>query len=111
MTTGTKSPVFAGEPEPLGGLTNELELAKVCPPEFKRDNPWSYYAGQVFFFGASVANWKWKSDDEKERLRQKACLRGLVTTFNLDFTDVLAVAGWMLSEMLSEVPKHVPAQK
>lgn len=105
------SPLFAGNGQPFGGLSNERELAKLCPPEFKRDNPWSGYANRVFFEGANVANWKWKSDDEAVRRHQENCFHSLHDTFNLSHKDKEAVAGWMLSEMLTEVPEYIPSKK
>jgi hypothetical protein len=100
--------LFAGQPGILGGLTNEGELAKLCPKEFKRNNPWSDYATKLFFRGGNIANWKWKSDDVATRRDQAACFCGLLRTFVLLPQDKMAVAGWMLSEMLAELPEYVP---
>jgi hypothetical protein len=99
--------LFAGKPEMLGGLSNEDELAKLCPGEFKRDNPWSDYSRKVFFLGANISNWKWKSANPNIRKHQHACWYGLLGTFGLSRENKEAVAGWMLSEMLSEVPQHI----
>ena len=103
--------LFAGQPEPLGGLTNEDELARLCPDEFKDDNQWSHYAMQLFYRGGNIANWKWKTDDLQTRCRQRACFNGLLVTFGLSHEDKTSVAGWMLSEMLSEVPERVPKEE
>ena len=100
----TPTVLFAGRPEGLGGLSNEEELVKECPPEFLSNNPWSNYASSIFFQGAKVATWKWKSDDPAERRRQMACFKGLLGSF-IDHNEKESVAGWMLSEMLTEVPK------
>lgn len=107
----TTAVLFAGKPQLFGGLSNECELAEACPAEFKRGNPWSSYARRVFFGGANIANWKWKSSDEAERRHQKACFQALLGTFDLKHQDKEAVAGWMLSEMLTEVPEYVPGKK
>lgn len=48
METETASPLFVGNPKPFGGLSNGSELVTMCPSEFKRGNPWSSYASQVF---------------------------------------------------------------
>ncbi len=96
--------LFAGEPGFFGGLSNETELAELCPAGFKTDNPWSDYASRLFSMGGSSRNWKWKSDDGDVCKRQMGCLHGLLGTFELSHQDKLAVAGWMLSEMLAEVP-------
>lgn len=103
--------LFAGQPELLGGLTNEVELAILCPEEFKNNNPWSDYAMKLFYHGGNIANWKWKSDDTATRRHQRGCFSGLLGTFALPHQDKTAVAGWMLSEMLSEVPEHVPYEE
>lgn len=109
MATTTTS--FSGEPQPFGGLSNKRTLAKACPAEFKENNPWSNYASRVFFKGTDIANWKWKSNDEAERQRQKACFQALLDTFDLGHNEKESVAGWMLSLMLTEVPEYVPAKK
>ena len=111
METQTTSPLFAGNVQPFDGLSNERELAKLCPPEFKRGNPWSSYASRVFFGGANITNWKWKSDDKAMRNGQMGCFYSLLGTFGLPHEDKEAVAGWMLSEMLTEVPEYVPGKK
>jgi len=103
--------LFSGSPEMLGGLTNEDDLAKACPEEFQRDNPWSEYASKLFFMGGSIKNWKWKSEDNKVKGRQFACFRGLLGTFGLPHEDKEAVAGWMLSEMLMEVPEYIAGKE
>jgi hypothetical protein len=104
------SKLFAGEPEPFGGLSNEHELARECPAEFKEENPWSSYAMKLFFFGGNIGNWKWKSDNPAERRQQKNRFDFLLGTFGLRHEDKEAVAGWMLSEMLTEVPEHIPGK-
>ena len=103
--------LFTGVPQPLGGLSNEDELTETCPDEFKGNNPWSSYANQIFFRGANISNWKWKSDDEGEQQRQIGCFHGLLGTFGISHEDKSAVAGWMLSEMLTEVPEYVPGKE
>jgi len=99
--------LFAGEPEMFGGLTNENELSKECPEEFKQNNPWSDYAMKLFFSGGNIKNWKWKSDDDEVKGRQFACFCGLLGTFGLPHGYKKAIVGWMLSEMLQEVPEHI----
>ena len=111
MQTQTATKLFTGQPQPLGGLSNEDELAKACPDKFKSGNSWSDYAMQLFFKGGNISNWKWKSDDKAERNRQMGCFRGVLGTFSLRHEDKEAVAGWMLSEMLTEVPEYVPGKK
>ncbi len=103
--------LFSGSPLPFGGLSNELELAKACPPEFRKLNPWSAYADRLFFAGADISNWQWTSSNPDVRSKQLACLRGLLGTFELSHDDKEAVSGWMLSQMLAAVPEHLPPQR
>lgn len=102
-----KSLLFEGTPAPMGGLSNEDALVRACPEEFKRDNPWSDLASKVFFLGVDASKWKFKSTDKDEKRKQMLCFRGLLETFGIAHQDKEAVAGWMLSEMLAEVPEHV----
>lgn len=103
----TTTDLFSGEPRSSGGLSNEQELAKICPAQFRSDNPWSDYAMRLFSLGGNIANWKWKSIDALEKRRQRACFKALLGTSDLTLEDKMAVAGWMLFEMLIEVPEHV----
>jgi hypothetical protein len=97
--------LFAGKSSPFGGLSNEAELVKECPAEFMKDNKWSSFASKIFFNGAHTENWDWKTTDKDEAIKQFICLRGLLGTFGIKHEDKEAVAGWMLSEMLNEIPK------
>jgi len=109
-----KDPVevlFSGKPGFLGGLSNEEELAQICPEEFKKDNPWSNYASRIFTRGVTISNWKWATDDQNKRKTQFACLDGLLGGFALEQEDKEAVAGWMLSKILTEVPEYLEPKK
>ena len=112
VKTQPSTELFAGRLLPLGGLSNERELAKACPYKFKKDNHWTRYV-TLFPNKGSVdtANWKWKSDDTMERSHQLKCLYGVLKALGLWPEDKLAVASWMLSEMLSEVPVYLPRKK
>lgn len=103
--------LFAGKPQLFGGLSNERELAEVCPDEFKSGNVWSSYAMKLFFCGGNIGNWEWKSDDKEICKHQMGCFNGLLGTFDLRHQDKEAVAGWMLSEMLTEVPEYIPVEE
>ncbi len=107
---GTKE-LFKGTPGILGGLSNEEELVRKCPEKFWQDNPWSRYALWVFARGANIKNWEYRAEEEKVRKRQLGCFKGVLGTFNLSQEAKLAVAGWMLSEMLEEVPEYIPPAK
>ncbi|HOX29757.1 MAG TPA: hypothetical protein P5080_00020 [Candidatus Paceibacterota bacterium] len=103
-----ESKLFAGKPLPLGGLSNEEELVKECPAEFKNGNPWSSLAMGIFYQGARISNWKWKSPDLAIRKHQLNCFYGLIGSMDIKHQDKKSVAGWMLSEMLTEVPERIP---
>lgn len=94
--------LFEGKPS-ICGLSNENELVRICPPEFKKRNAWSEYASHIFFAGANASAWKWKN--LAERPKQISCFNALLGGFDLSHEDKIAVAGWMLSEMLAELPK------
>lgn len=100
-----KSGLFSGDPSGFGGLSNERDLAKSCPQKFRDRNEWSEYASRIFFSGASTKEWKCKTSNDEEKRKQMACFRALLSGFGLSHEDKEAVAGWMLSEMLTEVPK------
>ncbi len=103
--------LFSGTPNLLGGLSNEQELVGLCPQEFQNDNPWSSYASKLFFRGANISNWKWRQENEHERKRQLNCFSGLLGSFDIDHEDKEAVAGWMLSIILVEVPEWAPSKR
>lgn len=105
--------LFSGKLYPLntGGISNEKELVSMCPAEFKeKDNVWSNYARMLFCRGADIKNWQWNTEDEEIRTSRFAYLRGILRADDLEIEDRKAVAGWMLSEMLTEVPEYIPAE-
>lgn len=90
-------------------LSNDIELAKACPEFFKKNNSWSGYATKLFAGqGGNISNWKWKTDDKIERTQQMSCLKAIFRAFILSKEEKEAVAGWMLSEMLGELPEYIP---
>ena len=99
--------LFTSSLSPLRSLTNLAELVKVCPKKFQRDNVWSNYAMKFFYDGGNTKNWQWKSNNQKIKDKQFICFLGLLMTFGLQDKDKKAVAGWMLSEMLIEIPKYI----
>jgi hypothetical protein len=104
--------LFSGTAEPLGGLTNEAELAELCPSEFKEANDWSIFAMALFAgVAGEVKDFEWKTDDVEVRKHQSECFRGLLGTFGLGHYEKESVAGWMLSEMLDEVPERVTTEE
>lgn len=102
--------LFQGQADIFGGLSNELELSRLCPHEFLEDNPWSTYVNKLFTQTGNRANWKWKSDDINTQGEQLSCFDGLLNSSLLKPSKKIAIAGWMLSEMLMEVPEFVPIE-
>ncbi len=107
---GMTEQLFTGQPGIFGGLSNENDLVEACPEIFKSPNDWSKYAMSLFYSGGSTTNWKWKSEDKAERRRQEACLKALFESFDVSHEFKEAVAGWMLFEMLTEVPNDISNQ-
>lgn len=107
MSTSTNTTdLFAGTPSPFGGLSNERELVAVIPDEFRRhNNAWTRYAGTVFFRGADLRSWKWRATDAQTQKRQMACFKAAISGWDLAHEEKEALCGWMLSEMLTEVPR------
>ena len=107
MTINTNAiHLFSGTPGPLGGLSNERELAAQIPAEFRRhNNQWTRLASSIFFSGANLKHWTWRTPDRQTRMRQLTCLQAVLTGFDLKHEEKEALAGWMLSEMLMEVPE------
>ena len=95
--------LFAGTVD-FAGLSNERELVAQCPPEFRRCNPWSNYAMELFFNGGSLKNWKWRDADPAHQRHQRIRFVALLSGFGLPHESKEAIAGWMLSVMLLEVP-------
>ncbi len=87
----------------FSGFSTVRELAEACPEEFKKANPWSYYALEVYLYGGDISNWKWKGNKAEQQRQTEVCFFKLI--YNL---DMLAVAGWMLSKMLVKVPEYLP---
>lgn len=99
--------LFSGSPGFLGGLSNERELARYMPDRFRvgwNTDPWCKVAANVFYLGANITGWKFKTTDKKERQRQVSCLSGALGGFDLKHEEKMGLCGWMLSEMLTEVP-------
>ncbi len=106
--------LFSGTPYDscgvYGGISNQQELVKVCPEEFKNtDNAWRKFAQMVCSHGARCKDWKWKFG--KESVEKIPWLTTLIkNTGGLSDEEVLDLAAWMLSEMLSEIPPDfIPA--
>jgi len=103
--------MFSGTPSPFGGLSNEDALVRACPKEFKENNPWSDYVSKLFFSGADISNWDWKTEDEKVAKKQMTILNSFLRSFGPSHQDKEAVAGWLLSEMLKSTPEYVAPNK
>lgn len=105
--------LFSGRhlPLPPGGLSNEKELIDCCPSEFKLHNPWSTLAMRLYFEGGHFRDhWKFKEKDADICRTQLMCLEALLDDFYGGYSspeDRAAIGGWMLSEMLEELPVFI----
>ena len=108
MNAPTEPELFSGKPLSMGGLSNELKLVKLCPPEFRSDNPWSDLAARELRHPAETSNWKWKIKYAFMREQYLDRYHALLGSEGLEFPDRIAIGGWMLSEMLTEVPQYIP---
>ncbi len=110
---GMKIP-FTGHPDiDFIGLTNEEELAEICPEDFKQDNPWTKYASHFVKKDVKRRNrliitthWRYKPGTEEERRHKLSCFTTILASPNLHFKQKIPIAGWMLSEILEEVPEY-----
>ena len=96
--------LFSGQIS-LSGLSNWQEIVEATPPEFTCTNEWSEYAMNLFYSGGSMKGWKFRTTDSIERARQAMYLQALLGDFRPAHEDKEAAAGWMLSQILTEVPK------
>lgn len=114
----TPNQLFAQMPGTTGAPSID-ELFKQCPAQFKRtDNPWKAFATKMRRGGGHVngTGWNPKSKDPALVERQIAWVLVLGAYGKTDRTPLGelrhdAIAGWMLSEMLAEVPEYVPVTK
>ena len=94
-----------------GGLTNDDMgyLSEKSPTGFgDSSNEWTKYAFKVIIEGgASIENWEWKSDDELIKQKQLKYFRAICLSPRECSQRHWAIAGWMLSEMLINVPEYI----
>lgn len=95
--------LFAGTPDFFGGISNQIKLTKICPPFFREDNEWSRYS-RIFQETRECIKWKWKTDSTDIRRKQLACLNALLNSKEISTHSLHAIGGWMLSEMITEIP-------
>jgi hypothetical protein len=100
----TTSELFSGHASQLNELSNAGQLVQACPEGFRQKNSWSEAVTRLNHGLADLDTdqWAWKSRDLKIQQRQLTCLKLLNNTFGPPRDDILAVACWMLSEMLAE---------
>jgi hypothetical protein len=101
-----------------GRLTNEISLIRDCPLEFQTPiNPWTDYVLTLFKNGGGMfTNWEWQRfyanerANEAEKSKRQRCFADMFRTSNSSFPPAkrATVLGWMLSEMLVEVPVYKP---
>jgi hypothetical protein len=111
MMHAANAVLFAGQPSETEGLSNEDVLVALCPEQFKVENEWSIYAMMLYFQGGQITQWSWKSNDLATKQHQLACFKSVLQTFGLRHIEREAIAGWMLSEMLTVCPEYEPIRR
>jgi len=92
-----------------GVLSNERRLVHMCPDEFMDDdNPWAQYVMKIATEGCDVSSWKWLTDDEDAREIQFGHFCFLLGASHLSHNELKGLAGWMLFNMLEEIPEYIP---
>ncbi len=86
-----------------GWQTNVSKLQDYYLRKFRIENDWSKAAMKLS--GPTYpASWKWKQIDPVVRQRCYIGLMSIISSFWLSREDKAAIAGWILSEILHEVP-------
>jgi hypothetical protein len=92
----------------FGGKINLLDMNQAlrdCPAEFKNGSDWSTYVGKCIN-GLHTADWKWKIPSGDERGIWLGRLAFLLYSPKFRIEDRICIGGWMLSEMLKEIPEY-----
>ena len=95
----------------FGGIPNYDEAMKACPSEFIRewsDNPWYDLAEKIFFFGSKkeeLCKFKFRATSQEEVDMMWAYFRTWLGSYRPKHEDKIAVCGWLLSLMLTELPQ------
>ena len=91
----------------LGVVPNWQEVVKATPAEFRDScSPWSEAAEHIFFKGGQPAMWPWKPDlTDSTRTTMRQYFKAWLGSFDTRHEDKVAGGGWLLSLMLTEVPK------
>jgi hypothetical protein len=99
----TVQEVFATDSR-CGWQINALAIAESCPIEFFADgNAWAASAARLYGTFSSDS-WKWKVIDPSIQERLILSILCLLSSIWIDKEKKLAIAGWMLSDMLHEAP-------
>lgn len=99
--------LFSGTAKVFGGVTNEAELDKTCPGEFRDPrNPWNAYVRYLLEPGSNKRASKFKSNNLEEINKQIGLFKAIIRSFDLSRESKIAVASWMLSEILEEIPEY-----
>ena len=71
------------------------------------NNQWLRYIKDVFLRDFNTSGWKWKSENKEVQKMQLNFFSIIFMASRLPLERRVAIAGWMLSEMLKEVPKSI----
>lgn len=92
--------------------TNEFDLLRHCPAEFRdSENPWNVYASRLFHEGGMFTSWDWKQMSRADKAELEVKFTNLLRATNSQLSDEnrVAILAWMLGEMLSDVPERTVA--
>ncbi len=87
-----------------GEIKNLEILTSACPKVFHAGNRWVKYARKWEISRRQQDWWKWKATEKEVRNHQFKVLLA-VQQSGLEDESRLALEGWMLSEMLEEIPR------
>ena len=88
--------------EQCGWQAHAHKAVASCPLEFfAEDNLWQAKARKLYS-SVDTSEWKWKTPDNSLRERELLVVLSLLSSFWISRDQKTAVAGWMLSEILSD---------
>ncbi len=97
--------LFVARVQPDGTIRDPDVLVGACPQVFQEGNRWVECAKRLEpKVDMDVCDWIWKDEDPQIRGTQLQVLLAIQWS-DLKKEDRHAIAGWVLSEMLQEVPQ------
>jgi|GEM_PF-1678797 len=80
------------------------QILEKCPDVFKGDSPWTAFVANLIRVGsADTHSWKFRKKEHNVCLIRLILLLG---NKGIRFEERAYIGGWMLSEMLEEIPAY-----